>query len=85
MRNQKKTMFSEFICSRSNDAPESDHSLEVCTMCQRGKCFVDTWLKPDFTKLNIMRLLSMKDHIISSGIVWGFLEFFDDCQIPSKC
>jgi len=31
---RKKTIFSE----SSNDAPESDHSLDVCTMCQRGKC-----------------------------------------------
>ena len=31
MRKQKtKTIFSEFICSRSNDAPESDHSFDVC-------------------------------------------------------
>jgi len=35
---RKKMIFSESICSRSNDAPESDHSLDVCTMCRRSKC-----------------------------------------------
>jgi len=73
----KKTIFSEFICSRSNDAPESAHSLDVCRMCQRGKCFRKCLVETTFHQA-VMRLLSMKYHISSRHRV-GFLlmQFYD--------
>ena len=70
---RKKTIFSEFICSRSNDASESDHSLDVCTMCQRGNCICRCLVETRFHQA-VMRLLLMKYHISSSGIVWGFFD-----------
>ena len=72
---KKKTIFPEFICSGSNDVPGSDHSLDVCTMCQRGKCVCRYLDKTRFHQA-VTRLLSMKYHIISSGIVWGFFGIF---------
>jgi len=67
---QKKDDIFEFICSRSNDAPTSDHSLDLCTMCQRANFFRTCLVESTFHQA-IVRLLSMKYHILSSGIVWG--------------
>jgi len=69
----KKTIFSEFICSQSNDAPESAHSLDVCRMCRWGQCVRRCLVETRFHQA-VMRLLSMKYHINSSCIVWVFLD-----------
>jgi len=72
-KQRPKTIFSEFVCSRSNVALQLANSLDVCTMFQRGKCVRRCLVETRFHQA-VVRLLSTKYHMSSSDVVWGGLN-----------